>query len=488
MQTALVNAISIIAGCLAIGLFFDFVYLTDEHKSALRELITRGAREEQRLGDTFFDYLRAIKAAIFDRHFASPFLSRKYFLNCTILSLCALVLIFAIQVLFVGLGQFKTATSSPEQMAVIAICVATNVAIDWLSIGQTKTFFAIAAEQDRVSRALLLIISDIFVTMNLFIAAFAVVATFILQLPSFTSADRVLTAQIARVPLSTSDATSQKHTLTPHRAPNDTITLTDFFVDSIIKDTSKPVAQIITFIPDLTFSDVIKASIGSSHATITKLGTLLVSPNGKINKTVRIIRHRFEWGKIKAPKIQEVEYARVHVPPFSFYDLSYSDWYMAYTAAYRYTAELQLGFPASVFSAPTTITIHNLESLHQSLLASSKIYLMCKHKGLWHHIPATVANTKKCDSLFTLLGTTRSDIRSALSGRLTSDVQIPLNTLFLTSFTMTGLLYGLLMLLFMARIAWRLAARHLSSEIYLKSPLGWAGFFIGIIIYALTIW
>ena len=67
MRSIINDALAIISGCITIGLFFDFGYLTAEHKLSLRNLITREAHTQKRFENTFLDYIRAINEAVFGR-------------------------------------------------------------------------------------------------------------------------------------------------------------------------------------------------------------------------------------------------------------------------------------------------------------------------------------------------------------------------------------------------------------------------------------
>jgi hypothetical protein len=370
----------------------------------------------------------------------------------------------------------------------VSLCVAANVVIDWLSVGQTNVFFDIASEQDRAWRVALLIVSDLYITIILFITVFALPVALLLIRPTARTEENVsATVYISDAKDLPSEIPGLSAALNGFRAPK--------YMQFLVDVSGRPSTNIeaIAEGSSINLGDIFEALLGSKGVTLGGVQTTVRVNKGDSTKDIdiKVSRGSAEWEKLQVDEISEKDSLRVHVSPQDFLDLSINNLNYAYSAAYRAIAEVQLSFPGSAFTSPVFLRIGDVEWLHQIYFSQySSLLFACKRGNIWRSSNSPDFVSPSCDDKIVFTKPSTSTLKSALRGTLNSDVLVPLNTLFLTSLSMTGMLYGLLFLSAIARMTWKLVARFLAPYqiILVKSPLGWAGLVIGIAIFVATSW
>lgn len=242
--------------------------------------------------------------------------------------------------------------------------------------------------------------------------------------------------------------------------------------------------NIIADSPSISLADIVDAFI--PKVTTTNAETTLQISEDENQENLKLTRGTPEWEKAEPDALSEEDRVSVVSSPFAFLDFSYRNLYIAYTAAFRTTAELQLAFPGLELAPPIVLPIWQIETTHQAILLSQGAgdILACKNGDIWQISSPPEHPHTTCNKQF-LLTEGPPSLKSAFQGLLNSNIVIPFNTLFLTSFSMTGVLYGLLLFLVIARMAWKFTAKFLSSfqNTLLRSPFGWAGLIIGVGIF-----
>jgi hypothetical protein len=501
VRSDIVDSSTIIGFFLCLGAFFDR-FITPSHRLALEKLISREASAKTAFADTFLDYIRAIKGAIFGRFFTGSFFSVRYFTSCAILSLTSLFLIFAAQVFFFGWGDISSLEYSREQIAVIFACVAANIIIDWLSIGQTHAFFSIASEQDRAWRVVLLIISDFYVTINLFMAVFSIVAALMLVLPT-NAVETNLRAKVMvfDFPPDFEEKEPWITTAKQLKSPKNML----FFIDPVSETKEKNLTEeandknvdlqftsrttligLVADDPSINLADIIQALFASNEVQLLDVQTIVKVHDGEKTKDIVSARGSNNWQKLRRGANEDIDSARLRVSGRQLLDLSGSSLNDAYSAAFRSVAEVQLSFPDFEFTLPPRfLPLSEVEAFHQALLMLTNTPVFaCKAGNTWKHSYSSDLFSQNCDKKIVFPDAPLSKLKSTIKDISNSTLRVPLNTFFLTSFSMTGLIYALLLFLVIARLMWRFLTRFISpyQKLFLKSPFAWTGLSIGIVI------
>jgi hypothetical protein len=118
-------------------------------------------------------FLNEANNIAFGRFFSERMFGLRFIVASTVLSSSSFLLVVAIQSFFV-VEDFSWLTFNKYQIAVVAFFFLFNLIFDYASFVQTKLFVDSARLSGSAFRALLLLGSDIIVTINIFILAFSV--------------------------------------------------------------------------------------------------------------------------------------------------------------------------------------------------------------------------------------------------------------------------------------------------------------------------
>lgn len=505
MQTHLSNALGIIGGFITLGYFFDSILITKSAKQKIHRFLTR-KHVSKSAGELFLDYVRIINESFFGRFFTAHKVSLKYFALCVFISILSVFLILVLQIGAFGPGGIFKIKFSNAQIAILAVCVAFNCIIDWISIAQTQLFFSISAKQTTPSRSLLLIASDFILTINFFTLLYAQIIAYLVIALTFQSDTYEVNVRVQDEGIIQEAQLKRKNANELHGLDlSKPIYSTYFFVE--LKNVATGAKGVTAFrfmssgqnysLADIipTISTLFSAKISNSESYFIsgqteeddeedeeqadKLNAKKDDLKEKPSKIAIAVRGDEKWKELNSKLgTSERQSFLLEIPAWS------AAWNrsLSYTAAYRSVDELQDGFPASVLSGPSFISLQDLIVEYYGQLART--------------IPAAVT-TRICRDPLSLdqcliVAAAKPEIWR-LTHRLKvlsspSNLYVPSNTLMLTSLTATVLIYAFAVFLLLSKVISTQLIKQLAGveKIFLRSPFACAGFVIGIATFVLT--
>lgn len=153
---------TVIGFSLAIGSLFD------------KKMLRASKDKSQSRFKDIKDSIKDVNHGIFERYFGPRFLSTRFLLTSSIISLCTITLIAFFRYGFQeSIDYVKSIDSAPMLLLVISL-LAANILSDWLSWGQTKLFFDLSEKSENIPMLLGVLLSDIIITVTLFVFSFSV--------------------------------------------------------------------------------------------------------------------------------------------------------------------------------------------------------------------------------------------------------------------------------------------------------------------------
>lgn len=493
IQATVANGVTIIGGFAALGALFDNVFTSEQTRVRISLFLKRQSGQFE---DSFFAYLAIINEAIFKRFFSAPFISLRYFTTCAILSLSSLLVIASLQIIFFGADDLAAIDFTQRQIFVFFACLVTNIVIDWISIAQTQLFFEISETQTRISHAMVLIASDLILTINFFTLLYAQPLAYGLiaygALPDYIQ----WKASITSTKLELDENTRPTFEISKFLPDNQPIYYTTYRIELPEQPGEPPATTRLTITSNteaFTIKDVFQVASSALKANLKiesqyfEISADNDDVDAKPEKKLYDQRGTENWKKLEGTdNAEEFNTGTITVPAFSI------DWWgyrrYAYTASYKEIDEMQDGFPSSALSQPTFLSVGRLMSEYLALAGTqtNKIFGCGITQGNEIHWEAR-ADITNCEwklllhpaQFFMLLGTIKNRHLTAL---------VPLNSLFSTSLSMTALVYIAAIFLFMARQVFQRAIRGVASieHWFLKSPLALMGLLLGVLIFIFT--
>ncbi|MCA1457106.1 hypothetical protein I6F35_28525 [Bradyrhizobium sp. BRP22] len=501
LQTLIANGIGIVGGFASLGGTFDKILTTNETRSKISAFLQRSRVTGER---NLFAYIALVNETVFRRYFSSPFFSWRYFLTCTVVSLLSLLVILVAEVLAHGSAAFREIELDESQVLILAACIVVNIIVDWLSIGQTQVFFEISAQQTRLSRAVILIVADFILTINVFTMLYAQPIGLGAYLYGAIAQDDVrvsvsVTAREAEPNKEAEDVNSEEAQGSTARASeraknypykisfdmtvkSSTDENEDLFAGSITADTNAP---------NISLADLLHLADRTVSATVLSSQQLMLLPTPDKLEKQQPLMQRFsaEWRKLTDKEsAEEKEELTISFPWFG----KPKSWEYAYTAAYQSVDSVQDSFPAILFMPLVSVSVDDLNRSYQSLLLSNETNL----RGCGTRVNGQMrwevrTDLTACDGTvefspanLVALRRAAQDANSGFSGK-----SIPLNILFMTSLSVTALLYAAAFFLLVARQFYQRVILGISAvePVFLKSPLAVVGLIVGLAVFGTTL-
>jgi len=430
----------------------------------------------------FYSFIATINTTIFDRYFRARFWSFSYMRNSAVLTAVFLTLILFAQFLFER-APFRLLDSSFIQVAVFIFCLIATIIIDWISLGLTQLLFGISASLNKVSRSIVLIIVDFFVSINIFTIGYSGALAILLialhlSLANGTAGSASGTVKIAREQIMPGYGSGSG--------------FSDFFPNDPITN--------------FTYIDGISVRVGSSQRGDVDINPIVTysapDPIHLIDLT-QIAELVFEMKSIPLyltpegkndPEFSGIEYANIYLS-HNFGQESYS---AAQTVAFNAVEEVQSAFPDSLSLvaefAPLNETFnrYSLEVLaQQHPLPLNEMIFACrlsqKEGSRW--LAEIDANKlpKRCSKRVAMVEAYLFALPMSATNRSLRNYYIPLNSVFMSSFMMTLSLYFLSIMLIIARfVGVKFFGRHSKALIFFeRAPFASSSLCVGIVCFAL---
>jgi hypothetical protein len=497
LQTTVANAVSIIGGSATLGAFFDQVLITKATRVRIKEFIKK-SDQPKRWQDTFFNYISLINASVFNRFFSAPFLSLSYFCSCAIVSIFFLAVVVILQISIFGSGAIADLSFTQTQLIVFGICIAINLVIDWISIGQTQVFFAISGEQKTASRAILLIVSDFILTVNFFTMIYAQPVAYLIASSALWRTEVKLqsTATTRKVKPSEDD------TDTPYLkvfGKDQEFDRTTFFFEVIKPDEdTSSVGNIVirSNTEEYSLKDVFELGRRPIRIATKERDRyfLLTDEDEKKEPEKRMYSHRgsTDWKALNdldnSEEFQEIEIT------FPFFSDKTSLMY-AYTIAYSNIDTMQDGFPSSVLISPYFLSIKDLLTSYFREIEKLRTDIADDVIACGNRVGGKLEwrvelEPKDCEGKMIFSSRSLRNLldQAKIQGDVFRDAQVPLNSLFLTSLSATALLYVAAFFLLLSRqLVQKLIGGVSSVERYfLRSPFAWVGLITGLFVFVVS--
>lgn len=501
------NAVTIIGGLTGLGIFLDQILTTQEARDKVQAFLR--SRNRVPSSTAFFDYLGLVYEAVFMRFYGERVFSVRYAFSCFVTSLLSVVVVFAAQLYLFGSPIGAVIHVDGLQIKVVIACVLANALIDWLTISQTQTFFSIAISQKRVGRAVLLIVSDIIVTTNLFILLYSVVMAAVVwaALPKHQG-NLMLEAQIIGTEAPLKDLPEGWDKIFRGRVGNDASVVRLTLPVSVNAGDQKPAKVLLeAFASDetVTLTDIVqvssalevrpvgKAAIRFRHPEPNEEGGSpeggaprdpVQPPAGPRERPADLVvedRGSGAWKEANADaELTEWQSATVEIKERRT-DLALDP---LYTAAFVHAEQLELNFPHSVLGPVSAVPVSSIMAQYRSYSHEPAYAFGCFADGAWQVSKVADGFPERCEKTIAVDAAGLASLGRAATKLLGwSSPQIPLNTLFLTSLTITIMAYLYAIFLLASRlISWVFAGWASRTERYfLKAPLACMGFISGVL-------
>jgi len=498
LKEQILNFTTVVGCTVTVGIFFDQVLIKREQRLQISKLLS-SPRSRVPFHDAFYRYINLINDSVFRRFFSAPFLSFKYFVATSALSTAFLLIVLLVQFLS-SPASFPPLLDTPTKKLALTVCFLSNLIIDWVSIGQTQTFFIISAKLGSIRESALLIASDFILTINFFILIFSVTLAVFISWADKPTIIMPFNAVVLSSELSPLD--SNYRLITGGRISK--MKQTDYFLTGT--DGDRPVSGRITVYSD---SDSVNLHDAINLATRTT-GVRSWGYRGSLEQPTflgkqfpkqailranagKIARGSSEWKAL-------TEHYWKETPSLTIMAGDHPDGWnkeISYTVGFKAAEVMQQEFP-SVIQAPLHI-VHINDLLDSYAVGRSGfswpvVYACSYDKNRsddWSISKSVSIFDSHCGKHVVLLSNQHNELAAKMRDRPDgwAGVSIPLNTLFMTSMLMTFLIYAFALFLIVAKFLSTTFLAHLRliEPFFAKAPLGSAGIVIGIFLYLLTL-
>lgn len=501
------NAVTIIGGLTGLGVFLDQILTTQEARDKVHAFLQ--SRNRVPSSKAFFDYLGLVYEAVFMRFYGERVFSVRYAFSCLVTSVLSVVVVFAAQLYLFGSPIGAVVHVDALQVKVVIACVLANAFIDWLTISQTQTFFSIAISQKSVGRAVLLIVSDIIVTTNLFILLYSVVMAAVVWAARPIHEGKVkLEARVIGTDAPLRDLPEGWDKIFKRRAGDDASAVRLTLPVTVKAGDEKPRKVLLeAFASDetITLTDIVQISSalevrpegraairfrhpepeeedGSTEGTVAE-DSVKPSARPKDRPADLVVEDRGSpaWKEANASvELTEWQSATVVLKERRS-DLAFDP---LYTAAFVHAEQLELNFPYSVLGPISAVPVSSIMAQYRTYSREPAYAFGCFADGAWQVSTVAEAFPERCEKTIAVDAAGMASLGRAATKLLGwSSPLIPLNTLFLTSLTITIMAYLYAIFLLASRlISWVFAGWASRTERYfLKAPLACMGFIAGVL-------
>jgi hypothetical protein len=504
-----VDFFTIVPGAATFGVLFDTIIPSNSpRKLALLRIFDEASAAKWHPRDTLIEFIKFANLHFFDRVFGPAFLSWSYFLRASILSLLLLTLVVAVQYIH-SPEPFHAISFTTMQVVDLAICIAGNCVVDWVSIGLTQMLFRVSAAAGNVWHSLVLILLDMVVTINVFILVYSLPLTLVLLAANLTGATYKATATKYFGPPADPFAafllTKLSGDLPGH--PNG---ISYYFSDNRLNAAMESYeGLLIGSSVSAVSSDPIPIRLHDVVNTGTSLG-VSASPSdlwarawipssdrkGKLlgpDKllTVHNLTTRSPELKalIKNSTTSYFEDAIITVRPSLF---SLREWYDAYSASYFEASNVRMDFPEDVSYVPQFIKISELLRYENFQMANAHKFRISCNDRLGRHIVVSSTDLplpRQCKSWVAMHTVGILGLKTAILTQYGSlaDVQLPMNSVFLTSLGTTFFAYSFLLTIVSASILFTYVVKVFGlGEIFQLAPFTMSSALLGLVTFFLV--
>lgn len=489
MLNSFLTEVMLLAG---LGVLFDNVFVTEKERAKIAAYLESGT-DHLTLSQRFSNFLERAHSVIFGRFFSARLFSRKFFLSAAVLSVCSFCLVLGIQV-YLFPEQFSQLRYDTKQLVLFLVFILFNISFDYATIIQTKIFIETALKVNSIFRALVLIVSDLIVTMNTFILSYALFVLIVVQAfvtssepASLIATDSTPSAEVEpRIDRRAFDGLDeQEFAKRLVYSGNLTAAL-------LSRDNEQEAEQILlpylsTFDPRMAETKVY-AFTSLSLLNISGMKASVIEDEGErkayfadLDALKSELQRRIDGEPDDDAGLVRLNFS-IDASVFGGGSL-----HGAYTAAFFLTDQLEDGFPASV-AGP--MELPQLSTLIKDAFAaptSEHATVLCFKDGLptvrFQLTPANVEILETCsdfmvvDSFFAK----RVDGDFALVGRDTDGYRVPFNTLLITSILPTALFYLAILLLAIFTVCFSKVVKGTNriKKFFLRAPFAISGALLG---------
>lgn len=497
-----------LATLIGIGLFFDKIFIDDETKVKIQKFIKTQNSDYPK--PIFKNYLNLTIDAVFKKYLNHKLISSEYFIKCCIISLISLMIILVLQIEIFGLTLPENFNLNSHQLIILIVFLLVNVFIDYISIAQTHAFFMIANQQKTIGRMILLVVSDLILTINLFILLYSLFISFLLMYENSYSFN--ITAKYtvqtdgfrgrskSEWPVETIkeksltnlfDLKTPKVTTGTGWVPiiahsnTDEISIVDVYdlYSNIIKMKISPGEHFLTYETftnayGTTKNNIKKYKIGQRSETIKS-----------ITKEMRDNHEKFFKESLDNEYVESYkDHQEVHIG-LQEYSIN-NNFNLAHGVSFLEVDVLEDAFPVSLLRGIDFLSIGKINQSYVTGLSRGNIIYGCflankNYQLVWETAYSPNIFNKECRKKVSLVTANfHHEIGKLLNEKFKlHELYVPLTTFFLTSLVITFSIYIFLIFLIASKIFQSVILTKLKhyEKIFLKSPFAIIGFIIGAI-------
>ncbi len=478
----------------ALGAFLDTVFVDEKIRARLSNYLEQG-KEDLTPDERMTKFLSLAHSIIFGRFFTSRVNSLSFICAAAIVSIISFSIVIALQFFFFP-ELFDDLSFSPTQVGLFIAFIAFNMAFDYVTILQTKIFIEAAVRAKSSFRAIVFVGSDIIVTMNTFILAYAYFLLIVVQI--FVSTPNVVTA-IFEKPISSPEFDIERASqLIPDEAVEGTIERLSFSGNITGGLTTKPsLGEANTiFVPYYSSFELTQerqqAEIFAALSTLNIFDITFEHIDDESREEV--YRNILSDSRSALANALRSDSADEDLSLMSFHVdgsvIQQGSMSSAYTSAFFMTDQLEDGFPASLIGPLDLPRLSTIIARSIAPLFPPYPIAICFMKDELHSrfylTSQSAIVLQNCDDFVVLdrIWVQGMDRDLILAGREVEEFRVPYNTLFATSVLPTAFFYFAIILLSVATsIANRVVkGANRAKKYFLRAPLAIAGFMVGLIL------
>ena len=408
------------------------------------------------------------------------------FCNAAILSIIFLTIISLLQYLN-DPSAFRSVDWTFGEVAICFVCALWNIVVDWLSIGQTQFLLALAAKQRNVGRSLALIVMDFVLTINIFTLTYSIGIAAVFLVFYSHQQNAVIEADISQVSVSPKtvpiNSMDQSHgAFLGSNVKNYFVGFRNFYGSSGSPTGSTAGLATINFLANtdtITLADVVLISNRISRWKLLR-ATVVDPPYANPQSFP-------QW------TTQVAEITQSSPPPWIKVE-------SALGAAYTQVETVQSGFPTSLSMHAQFFDLPVMSGLYGALSATSRasgiplIAYACENiqhgKEQWDMQFSPVLIQGPCQAKVSISSLYLVAIAAAahMDTSMQSNLQIPLNTLFMTSTTMTAIVYWFALTLVIGKMLTAIVFHFLGRRIsvFERAPFAASELIVGALLFLLV--
>lgn len=489
MLNNFLTEIMLLAG---LGVLLDSVFITEKEREKIAAYLESGT-DDLTLSQRFSNFLARAHSVIFGRFFSARLFSRGFFLSAAVISICSFCLVLGAQV-YLFPDQFSQLRYDTKQLVLFLVFILFNISFDYATIIQTKIFIETALKVNSIFRALVLIVSDLIVTMNTFILSYALFVLVVVQ--AFVAAP-----EPASLIATESAPNAEVEPRTDRRAFDgleerefaERLVYSGNLTAALLSREDEQEADNIllpylsTFDPRMaetkvyTFARLALLNISDIDASVIEDEGERKVYFAALDELKSDLQRQLDGEPDDETGLVRLNFS-IDASVFGGGSLS-----GAYTAAFFLTDQLEDSFPASV-AAP--MELPQLSTLIKNAVAaptSQDATVLCFKDGLptlrFKLTSATVEVLGKCSDFMVVdsFWANRIDADFALVGRDTDGYRVPFNTLLITSMLPTASFYLAIILLAIVTVCYSKVVRGTNriKKLFLRAPFAISGALLG---------